>query len=134
MAGEILRGNGVGVIVASSGAEALGILETSRFDLVLLDLKMPDMGGVETARRIKANPETARLPVIAMSADTIDGEASRLREIGMDDYIAKPVEPATLKNVVELDHFRFVPPNIARHRSTDRMAYSVLCPSFRMRT
>ena len=101
MATEILRGNGVGVTGASSGQQALDLLESSRFDLVLMDLHMPDMGGVETARRIKANPETARLPVIAMSADTIDGEASRLREIGMDDYIAKPVEPATLKNVVE---------------------------------
>jgi len=57
---------------------------------------MPDMGGIETARHIRTNPGTARLPVIAMSADTFDGEATRLAEAGMDDYVAKPIRPNEL--------------------------------------
>ena len=100
VASEILRANGVGVTSASSGSEALGLLGTTRFDLVLMDLQMPDMGGIEAARRIKANPRTASLPVIAMSADTFDGEADRLSDAGMDDYVNKPVEPDALAEIL----------------------------------
>ena len=101
VATEILRGNGVGVTAASSGQQALELLESSRFDLVLMDLHMPDMGGVETTRRIRANPATAKLPIIAMSADTFDGESARLAQAGMNDHVGKPVEPAALTDVVQ---------------------------------
>jgi len=101
VATEILRGNGIGVTTASTGQQALDLLQSSKFDLVLMDLHMPDMGGVETTRRIRANPETARLPIIAMSADTFDGEAARLAQTGMNDHIGKPVEPAALNDVVQ---------------------------------
>ena len=77
---------------ASSGGEALELLNRTRFDLVLMDLQMPQMSGVEAARRIKSNPANARVPIIAMSADTLDG----LAETGMDDYLLKPVEPDAL--------------------------------------
>jgi signal transduction histidine kinase/CheY-like chemotaxis protein/ligand-binding sensor domain-containing protein len=97
---EALRVANIGATAASSGTEALELLKTKRFDLVLLDLQMPDMSGVETARRIKADPGTARLPLIAMSADTFDGEPARLAETGMDDYVGKPVQPELLASVV----------------------------------
>ena len=96
VAAEILRANGVGVTAAASGSEALDLLGTTGFDLVLMDLQMPDMGGIEAARRIKANPGTERLPIIAMSADVFDDETARLSESGMDDYVNKPVEPEAL--------------------------------------
>jgi len=98
VASEILRGNGVDVTTASSGTQALEILKKSRFDLVLMDLHMPDMGGVETTRRIRANPGTARIPIIAMSADTFDGDLSKT---GMNDHVLKPVEPTSLTAVVK---------------------------------
>jgi len=94
VATEILRGNGVGVTTAASGGEALELLDRTRVDLVLMDLQMPTMSGVETARRIKST--RARLPIIAMSADTLDGDSTRLSETGMDDYLMKPVEPDAL--------------------------------------
>ena len=94
VATEILRGNGVGVTTAASGGEALELLDRTRFDLVLMDLQMPTMSGIETARRIKS--ARARLPIIAMSADTLDGDSTRLSETGMDDYVMKPVEPDAL--------------------------------------
>ena len=100
VASEILRANGVGVTSVSSGSEALGLLGKMRFDLVLMDLQMPDMGGIEAARRIKANPGTATLPIIAMSADTFDDESERLTEAGMDDYVNKPVEPDALVEIL----------------------------------
>ena len=100
VAAEILRNNGIGVTLAASGHEALGLLEQSHFDLVMMDLHMPDMGGIETTRRIRSNPKTNRLPIIAMSADTFDGESARLASTGMDDYVAKPVEPAAIAEVL----------------------------------
>jgi CheY-like chemotaxis protein len=96
IATEALRGNGVGVTAAASGSEALELLAGEKFDLVLMDLQMPAMSGVETVRRIRSNPENARIPIIAMSADTFDGDVARLTEARMDDYITKPVDPDAL--------------------------------------
>jgi CheY-like chemotaxis protein len=92
---EILRGTGVGVTAVASGREALDLLASDRFDLVFMDLQMPEMGGIEAARRIRANPATSRLPIIAMTA-----EDERPADGGMDDYVAKPVEPRALTDVL----------------------------------
>ncbi len=121
VATEILRANGVGVTAASSGSQALELLGTTRFDLVLMDLQMPGMGGIEAARRIKANPGTATLPVIAMSADTFDDEAERLSEAGMDDYVNKPVEPDALVEILR----RWLP----AHRVAPRGVVTCTCIS-----
>jgi signal transduction histidine kinase/CheY-like chemotaxis protein/ligand-binding sensor domain-containing protein len=110
MATEILRGRGLGVMTAASGSEALALFEANRFDLVLMDMRMPDMSGVETARRMRASAGP-RLPIIAMSGDTFDGEAGRLQESGLNDYIGKPVEPAALGQVLD----RWLP---ARHSAS----------------
>jgi two-component system sensor histidine kinase/response regulator len=117
VATEILRANGVGVTSASSGSEALSLLGSTRFDLVLMDLRMPEMGGIEAARRIKANPETARVPIIAMSADRLD-EAESLSDTGMDDYVNKPVEPDALVEILR----RWLPAHRATTRSAGREA------------
>jgi len=100
VATEMLRVNGVGVTTASSGREALDLMDHNRFDLVFMDLHMPDMGGVETARQMRAKAGSARLPIIAMSADTFDGEAARLKESGLDGYVGKPVEAEALNDVL----------------------------------
>ena len=90
IAQELLRGHGISVTSATSGREALSFVETNKFDLVLMDLRMPDMDGVETTRRIKAHRGMERIPIIAMSAETSDAH-------GMDDAIPKPVEPEALE-------------------------------------
>jgi signal transduction histidine kinase/CheY-like chemotaxis protein/ligand-binding sensor domain-containing protein len=95
VATQILREQGVGVTAASSGAEALNLVGEKHFDLVLMDLRMPEMGGIETARRMRALARGAKLPIIAMSADGFDGVAE------MDDYVGKPVDPASLAAVVK---------------------------------
>jgi len=93
VAQELLRGHGVTVTTASSGREAVDLAVKSRFDLVFMDVQMPEMDGIETTRRIKSSPGLARLPVIAMTAD--DAGAP-----GMDDHILKPVEPEALAGVL----------------------------------
>jgi signal transduction histidine kinase/CheY-like chemotaxis protein/ligand-binding sensor domain-containing protein len=97
VATEILHHNGVAVTAVASGSEALEELDGRRFDLVMIDLRMPVMSGIETTRRIRAKTRSARIPIVAMSADTFDGEPARLAEAGMDDYVTKPVEPAAVK-------------------------------------
>jgi CheY-like chemotaxis protein len=113
VAREVLRIAGVGVTTASSGAEALRILRDSTFDLVLMDVHMADMDGVEAARRIKATIDR-RLPVIAMTAETFESRRE-LAETGMDDYVAKPVEASVLAEVLG----RWLPPE---RPSTERPA------------
>jgi signal transduction histidine kinase/DNA-binding response OmpR family regulator/ligand-binding sensor domain-containing protein len=93
VAQELLRGQGVAVTIASSGREAVDLASKSRFDLVFMDVQMPEMDGIETTRRIKASPGLARIPIIAMTAD--DNPAP-----GMDDHILKPVEPEALTNIL----------------------------------
>jgi class 3 adenylate cyclase len=83
------------VLEAESGEEALSLLEDGRTDLVLLDLLMPGMDGHEACRRIRANPETAYVPVVMVTAS---GTAEKVRAIdaGADDFITKPLDQAEL--------------------------------------
>jgi len=101
LAQELLRARGVSVTSAASGPEALALLATNAYDLILMDLQMPDMSGVETARRIRASDATARVPLVAMTADSFTGESRRLTEIGMDDAIEKPIDAAVIDRVIE---------------------------------
>jgi CheY-like chemotaxis protein len=96
VAQEILRGYGMVVTMATSGIEALDLVGTTKFDLVLMDIHMPGMGGVETTKRIKLHPGMERVPVIAMSAEPFDDANPQAVAEGMDDYILKPVEPQSL--------------------------------------
>jgi class 3 adenylate cyclase len=91
----ILTPHGYEVIEAESGEHALELLSDGRVDLVLLDLVMPGLDGHETCRRIRANPDTAYLPVVMVTAS---GPAEKVRAIdaGADDFINKPLDQAEL--------------------------------------
>jgi DNA-binding response OmpR family regulator len=91
----ILTPHGYEVVEAESGEHALELLSDGRVDLVLLDLVMPGLDGHETCRRIRANPDTAYLPVVMVTAS---GPAEKVRAIdaGADDFINKPLDQAEL--------------------------------------
>jgi class 3 adenylate cyclase len=91
----ILAPHGYEVIEAESGEDALDVLAEGRTDLVLLDLLMPGLDGHEACKRIRANPETAYLPVVMVTAS---GPAEKVRAIaaGADDFISKPLDQAEL--------------------------------------
>jgi class 3 adenylate cyclase len=85
------------VVTAASGESALALLEQENFDLVLLDLLMPDMSGYEVLERLKCDPRRSDLPVLMISAlDEIDS-AVRCIEAGAEDYLAKPFDPVLLR-------------------------------------
>ena len=96
LARELLRMHGMRVATADNGREALSALEQQTFDGVLMDLQMPVMDGYEATRRIRALDAFEDLPIIAMTANAMKEDRGRALSIGMNDYLAKPVDPDLL--------------------------------------
>ncbi|MEY4980062.1 MAG: hypothetical protein RLZZ352_2332 [Pseudomonadota bacterium] len=96
---SILQKWGHQTTVAGNGQEALDWLESKAFDVVLMDMQMPVMGGVEATQRIRAREAaagTARIPIIAMTANAMQSHRDVCMAAGMDDYLAKPIKAADL--------------------------------------
>jgi CheY-like chemotaxis protein len=91
------------VTCAGDGHEALRLIEADSFDLVLMDLQMPVLGGEEATAQIRVSEQGTRrhLPVVAMTAHALKGDRERCLAAGMDDYIAKPIRARQLFEVVE---------------------------------
>jgi signal transduction histidine kinase/CheY-like chemotaxis protein len=92
------------VVVASNGAEAVDALKASGYDLVLMDVQMPEMDGIEATRRIRtghSGDANTRIPIVAMTAHAMKGDRERCLESGMDAYLAKPIKPADLRDVID---------------------------------
>ena len=90
---EILRNAGCTVTTAESGKVAITLLEQQPFDVVLMDIQMPGMSGVEATRRIKALALVVQPPVVAMTAYSLPGDQARFIAAGLDDYLSKPIRP-----------------------------------------
>ena len=85
------------VTLARNGAEAVDRLLDQSYDVVLMDVHMPGIDGLEATRRIRAmGGPMALVPIIAMTADVLEGDDNACRDAGMDDYVSKPVDPARL--------------------------------------
>jgi len=100
----ILKKLGLRADVVANGAEALKALEQIPYDLVLMDVQMPEMDGLEATRQIR-DPESAvrdhTVPVIAMTAHAMAGDREKCRKAGMNDYLSKPVAPEALAGTLE---------------------------------
>lgn len=84
---------GFHVVEAGDGRAALERAREDRPDLILMDISIPVMDGWEATRTLKADPATAGIPVIALTAHALDSDRARAAEIGFDIFLAKPVEP-----------------------------------------
>lgn len=89
------------VKAALNGERALKVVEKSKPDMILLDIMMPGMGGYEVCRRLKANPATAHIPVIFISAKNAEEDETTGLELGAVDYITKPISPAITKRRIQ---------------------------------
>jgi two-component system, sensor histidine kinase len=102
--GEMLRQMSAEVAFASDGAEALDLLRNTKFDLVLMDINMPVVDGIEATQRIRRERGmNQRVPILALTASTLGADRVRCLEAGMDGHISKPVDPA--KFVAEVSRF-----------------------------
>jgi signal transduction histidine kinase/PleD family two-component response regulator len=100
---RLLESRGHTVAVAASGREALAALERQRFDLMLMDVQMPDMDGIEATAAIRQNEQqtSTRLPIIALTTRALPEAQQRCLEAGMDGYISKPIRADEFLAVVE---------------------------------
>jgi two-component system, cell cycle response regulator DivK len=93
---DVLLATGHRTLEATTGKHAVALATAHRPDLVLMDIQLPDIGGVEALGRLRADERTASLPVVALTAQAMEGDRERFLAAGFDGYLAKPV------NVVDL--------------------------------
>jgi two-component system sensor histidine kinase/response regulator len=100
---RLLEREGHTVVVAGNGREALRVLETQVFDMILMDVQMPEMDGLETTAIIRATEKGAgkHIPIVAMTAHAMTGDRERCVAAGMDDYMSKPVNVRALIALLE---------------------------------
>jgi two-component system cell cycle response regulator DivK len=92
IARKILQSRGYTVVEAEDGVKGLEMIQSLRPDLVLLDIGLPGMDGLEVVARIKADEELKHIPVIALTASAMRGDRERFLAAGCDDYLSKPVQ------------------------------------------
>jgi two-component system chemotaxis response regulator CheY len=95
------RSRSLKITEAADGFEALRQLPRGPFDLVLTDINMPTLSGLELIRMIRARPEHRNLPIVAISTEREPEDARRAREAGADGYLGKPFEPETLDRLLD---------------------------------
>ena len=100
---RLLEKRGYTVVVAGNGRAALAALEQNNFDLVLMDVQMPELDGFETTVAIRAKEELtgAHIPIVAMTAHALKGDQERCMASGMDGYLSKPIPVEELLAIVE---------------------------------
>jgi PAS domain S-box-containing protein len=100
---RLLEKKGHRVVLAENGRDALAALEKERFDVVLMDIQMPEMNGFEATRAIrdKERATGSHVPIIAMTAHALKGDRERCLDAGMDDYVSKPIHADQLAKAIE---------------------------------
>ena len=88
---DVLEAYGYDIVKTDSGAAVLRLARTHRPDLVLMDIQLPDVSGLDAVRQLKADPETKEIPVIAVTAFAMAGDERRALDSGCNGYVAKPI-------------------------------------------
>jgi len=98
---ELLEAEGYDVTEAGDGVEALRMVEQSRPDILLLDIGMPELDGFGVIRQLRANPRSASLRVLAVTAYAMQGDREKILAAGFDGYLSKPINPQFLMQEIE---------------------------------
>lgn len=91
---DLLEAHGYSVLQARTGPEALDLAARERPDLVIMDIQLPEISGLQVTKELKSRPELAKIPIIAVTAFAMKGDEERIRAGGCEDYIAKPISVA----------------------------------------
>jgi two-component system cell cycle response regulator DivK len=92
--GDLLEAHGYETLKTKNGLDALTIARDERPDLILMDIQLPEVSGLEVTKWLKADDDLKSIPVIAVTAFAMKGDEERIREGGCDDYISKPISVA----------------------------------------
>jgi two-component system, cell cycle response regulator DivK len=98
---DVLQATGYETIAATSGEDAVELAATRRPALVLMDVRLPGIDGVEALGRLRRGDATATIPVLALTAQAMSGDRERFLEAGFDGYLSKPVDVVELIRTVE---------------------------------
>ncbi|MGV2293382.1 response regulator [Trinickia sp. YCB016] len=96
VASELLADAGLEIEVAGNGRIAAAMAQARHYDLILMDMHMPEMDGIEATRILRAMPRLAALPIVAMTANAMQTDRQRCLDSGMNDFVSKPIEPDEL--------------------------------------
>ena len=99
---DVLVATGYRTLEATTGGEAVELATEHAPDLVLMDIQLPDLGGVQALGRLRANERTAAIPVLALTAQAMDGDRERFLAAGFNGYLSKPVNVRELIGTVRL--------------------------------
>lgn len=92
LAVDLLKLRGYEVLTAKTGQEALEVSDRERLDLILMDVQLPGMDGLTVTKKLKENPNTAHIPVVALTAHAMKGDEERILGHGCTGYISKPID------------------------------------------
>jgi two-component system, cell cycle response regulator DivK len=98
---DVLEATGYRTLEATTGGEAVALASEHRPDLVLMDIQLPDIDGVEALGRLRADERTASIPVLALTAQAMEGDRERFLASGFDGYVSKPVNVLDLVGAVK---------------------------------
>jgi two-component system cell cycle response regulator DivK len=97
---DVLRATGYRTLEATTGGQAVELAAGHVPDLVLMDIRLPDIDGIDALSRLRANERTASIPVLALTAQAMDGDRERFLAAGFDGYVSKPVNVVEFLGVV----------------------------------
>ena len=97
---KMLRVGGYDMLEASDGISGVNKAQSERPDLILMDINLPDIDGIEATRRLKADPEMAHVPIIALTANAFPSDRQRCLDAGMDHHLRKPIRRAALEDAL----------------------------------
>lgn len=98
---DLLEAHGYATLQTRNGMDALALARQHRPDLILMDIQLPEVSGLEVTRWIKDDPELKAIPIIAVTAFAMKGDEEKIREGGCEDYIAKPISVTKFLEAVQ---------------------------------
>ena len=98
---DLLEAHGIGTSETRDGLKVLEIAREKKPDLILMDIQLPEVSGLDVTKWLKADPELRHIPVIAITAFAMKGDEQKIREGGCEDYISKPISVTRFLEVVD---------------------------------
>lgn len=97
---KMLQARGFEVLEADDGLTGIELATKERPDLILMDISLPGIDGIEAAQRLKARPDTGPIPIVALTANAMRGDRERFLAAGCDDYLSKPISTVELLKIL----------------------------------